>query len=71
MGMIMYEHLYIYKLNSTDKEIQFFKKKVTVKATILGTRMCSTGLLLWRNQKCSTCYSTILYKRDSAADIFL
>ena len=60
--MIMYEHPYIYTLNSADKETQFFNKKVTVKATILGTRMCSTGLLLWRKQKCSTCYSMMLYK---------
>ena len=58
--------------NSADKETQFFnKKKVTVKATILGIRMCSTGLLLWRNQKGSTHYSMVLYKRDSAAGIFL
>ena len=73
MGMIMYGHPYIYKLNSADKETQFFLFffKVTVKATILGIRMCSTGLLLWRNQKDSTRYPTILYKRDSAADIFL
>ena len=71
MGMIVYEHPYIYKLNSTDKETQIFKKKVNVKATILGTCMCCTVLLLWRNQKCLTCYSMILYKRDSTADIFL
>ena len=67
----MYGHPYIYKLNSADKETQFFKKKVTVKATTLGIRMCSTGLLLWRNQKGSTRYHMIFYKRDSAADIFL
>ena len=72
MGMIMYGHPYIYKLNSADKEHSFSKKKkVTVKATILGIRMCSTGLLLWRNQKGSTRYPMILYKRDSAANIFL
>ena len=44
MGMIVYEHPYIYKLNSTDKETQIFKKKVNVKATILGTCMCCTVL---------------------------
>ena len=33
--------------------------------------MCSTGLLLWRNQKGSNRYPMILYKRDSTADIFL
>ena len=69
--MITYGHPYIYELNSADKETPFFKKKVTVKATILGICMCSTGLLLWRNQKGSTRYPMILYKRDSAADIFL
>ena len=58
--MIMYGHPYIYKLNSTDKETQFFKKKVTVKGTILGILMCSTGLL-WRNQKDSTRYPMIIY----------
>ena len=69
----MYGHPYIYKLNSADKETQLFKKKVTVKAAILGIRMCSTGLLLWRwrNRKGSTRYPMILYKRGSAADIFL
>ena len=72
MGMIMYGHPNIYKSDSADKETQFFtKKKVTVKATILGIRMCSTGLLLWRNQKGSTRYPMILYKGDSAADTFL
>ena len=71
MGMIMYGHPYIYKLNSADKETQFFKKEVAVKATILDIRTCSTGLLLWRNQKGLTRYLMILYKRDSTADIFL
>ena len=61
MGMIIYGHPYIYKLNSADKEAQLFKKKVTVKATILGNCMCSTGSLLWRNQKGSTRYPMILY----------
>ena len=69
----MYGHPYIYKLNSTDKETQFFNnnKKITVKTTILGIRMCSAGLLLWRNQKGSSRYAMILYKRDSTADILL
>ena len=71
MGLIMYGHPYIYKLNSADKEKQFFKKKATVKATTVGIRMCSTGLLLLRNRKGSNRYPIILYKRDSAADIFL
>ena len=31
-----------------------FSKKATLKATILGIRMCSTELLLWKNQKGST-----------------
>ena len=70
MGMIMYGHPYIFKLNFATREHSFSNKKVTVKATILGIRMCSTGLLLWRNQKGSTRYPMILYKRDSAADIF-
>ena len=48
-----------------------FSKKVTLKATILGIRMCSTELLLWKNQKGSTRYPMILYKRDSTADIFV
>ena len=57
--------------NSADKEAQFFKKKIALKAIILGIRMCSTGLLFWKNQKGSTCYPMILYKRDSTVDIFL
>ena len=71
MGLIMYGHPYIYKLNSPDKEKQFFKKKAIVKATTLGIRMCSTGLLLLKNRKGSNRYPIILYKRDSLADIFL
>ena len=62
MGMILYGHPSIYKLNSADKETDFQKKVF---------RMCSTGLLLWRNQKGSTRYPIISYKRDSTADIFL
>ena len=38
--------------------------------TILGICMCSTGLLLWKNQKRSTRYTMILQKRDSIAGIF-
>ena len=48
-----------------------FSKKATLKATILGIRMCSTELLLWKNQKGSTRCPMILYKWDSTADIFL
>ena len=33
--------------------------------------MCSTELLLWKNQKGSTCYPTTLFKRDSITDNFL
>ena len=67
-----YRHPNIHKFNSADKEAQFFKKKKNaLKAIILGIRMCSTGLLLWKNQKGSTCYPMILYKRDSTVDIFL
>ena len=44
-----------------------FSKKATLKATILGIRMCSTELLLWKNQKASTRrYRMILCKWDSA-----
>ena len=48
-----------------------FSKKATLNATILGIDMCSTELLLWKNQKGSTRYPMILYKLDSTADIFL
>ena len=33
--------------------------------------MCSTELLLWKNQKGTTCYPMALFKRDSTAEIFL
>ena len=33
--------------------------------------MCSTELLLWKNQDDSTCYPMTLFKRVSTADIFL
>ena len=53
-------------------EINFLVfQRVTLKATILGIRMCSTELRLWKNQKGSTRYPMILYKQDSTADIFL
>ena len=53
-------------------EINFLVfQKVTLKATILGIRMCSTELRPWKNRKGSTRYPMILYKRDSTADIFL
>ena len=48
-----------------------FSKKATLKATILGIRLCSTELQLWKNEKDSTRYPMILYKWDSTADIFL
>ena len=48
-----------------------FQIKTTLKATTLGFPMCSTYLLLWKNQKCSTCYPMILYKRYSTTDILL
>ena len=48
-----------------------FSKKATLKATTLSIRMCSTELLLSKNQKGSTRYPVILYKWDSKADIFL
>ena len=48
-----------------------FSKEATLKATTLSIRMCSTELLLSKNQKDSTRYPVILYKWDSKADIFL
>ena len=48
-----------------------FQIKATLKATTLGVRMCSTELLLWKNQESSTCYPMTLFKWDSTADIFL
>ena len=48
-----------------------FSKKATLKATILGIRMCSTELLLWKNHKSLARYPMILCKPDSNADIFL
>ena len=55
-------------MNETN--IFSFLKKAALKATILGIRMCSTKLLLWKNQKGSTRYPMIFYKWDSTADIF-
>ena len=48
-----------------------FSIKATLKATILGIRMCPTELLLWKNPKGWTCYPMFLCKPDSTADIFL
>ena len=45
--------------------------KATFKTTTLDIRMCSTELLLWKNQKGLTRYPVTLYKRNSTADIFL
>ena len=58
-------------LSDERNKLFTFSKKVTLKATILGTCTCSTELLLWKNQKGSTRYTMVLYKRDSTADIFL
>ena len=53
-------------------EINFLVfQKVTLKATILGIRMCSTELLLWKNHKGLARYPMTLCKPDSNADIFL
>ena len=38
--------------------------------TILAICMCSTELILWKNQKCTTRYPMTLQKWDSIADIF-
>ena len=48
-----------------------FSIKATLKATTLGVRMCSTELLVWKNQKGSTRYPMTLCKRGSTAGIFL
>ena len=48
-----------------------FQIKATLKAITLGIRMCSTELLLWKNQKGSICYLITLFKWHSTADIFL
>ena len=42
-----------------NKILFSFQIKTTLKATTLGIRMCCTKLLLWKNQKASTCYSMI------------
>ena len=47
------------------------EQKPTLKTTTLGIRMCSTELLLWKNQKSLTCYPITLFKWDSIAEIFL
>ena len=48
-----------------------FSIKATLKATTLDVRMCSTELLLSKNQKGSAHYPMALCKRNSTADIFL
>ena len=61
-----------FKYSSDERNKLFsFQIKATLKATTLGIRMCSTELLLQKNQKSSTCYPITLIKRDSTADIFL
>ena len=57
-----------FKYPSDERNKLFsFQIKATLKATILGIRMCSTELLLWKDQKSSTCYPITLFKRDSTA----
>ena len=61
-----------FKYPSDERNKLFsFQIKATLKATALGIRMCSTELLLWKNQKNSTRYPMALYKWDSTANIFL
>ena len=52
-----------------NKILFSFQIKTTLKATTLGIHMCCTKLLLWKNQKASTCYPMILHKRYSTTDI--
>ena len=60
------------KYHSDEQNKLFsFHIKAALKAATLGIRMCSTKLLLWKNQKGSTCYLKTLYKRDSTTDNFL
>ena len=47
-----------YPSDERNKIFSFFKK-VTLKATTLGIRMCPTALLLWKSQKASTRYPMI------------
>ena len=58
-------------LSDERNKLFSFSKKATLTATILGIRMCSTELLLWKNQKGSTRSPMIFYKWDSTADSFL
>ena len=61
-----------FKYPSDEQNNHFsFQVKPTLKTTTLGIRMCSTELLLWKNQKSSTCYPITLFKWDSIAEIFL
>ena len=48
-----------------------FQIKTTLNATTLGICMCSTQLLIRKNQKGSTCYPMILCKQYSTTDILL
>ena len=57
-------------LSDERNKLFSFSKKATLTATILGIRMCSTELLLWKNQKGSTRYPMILYKWVSTAEFF-
>ena len=60
------------KYPSYGRNVLFsFSIKATLKVTTSGIRVCSTELLLWKNQKGSTCYSMTFYKQDSTTDIFL
>ena len=59
------------KYPSYERNILFsFSIKATLKVTTSGIRVCSTELLLWKNQKGSTCYPMTFYKRDYTTDIF-
>ena len=57
-------------LNTPRNKLFSFQIKAALKVTTLGIRMSSTELLLWKNEKGSTWYPTLL-KRDFATGIFL
>ena len=57
-------------LNTPRNKLFSFQVKAALKVTTLGIRMSSTELLLWKNEKGSTCYRTLL-KWDFATSIFL
>ena len=70
MGMIMYGHPYIYKLNSVDKETQFFKKKSYCKSYYFRySHVLYRITTLEKSERFDSLNHD--YKRDSAADIFL